>query len=68
MFVADTPPIQIRSLMVRFWCDTEANAWRVLVKPVGSDEVSHFATVAAYITWVETTFGRNLIEKIEETP
>ena len=66
MPVAETPPAQVRSLMVRFWCDAEANAWRVLVKPVGSEEVSHFTNVAAYVAWVETTFGRNAIEIIEE--
>jgi len=59
MDVRENPPAHMRSLIVRFWFGAEAGEWRVLVKPVGSEEVRHFASVAVFIAWVDENFGRN---------
>lgn len=58
MDVTDSSPTQMISLMVRFWCESEPGPWRVMIKPVGSEEVRHFASVAVFIVWVEDNFGR----------
>ncbi len=59
MSASEMPPAPMRSLIVRFWCSAEGGDWRVMVKAVGSEEVRHFAGVAAFVAWVEDTFSRN---------